>query len=109
MPADPDHIGVASVSQGAFVQRLTIDRQLDVVSPLKEQDGTIIKGAVTGGDYKFDIEGKGTLPAAAAVGDNDAGIDDFGTGLTFITESTEDEDHKDWQAWKASGENCPDA
>lgn len=109
MPADPDHIGVASVAQGAYVQRLNIDRQLDVVPPLKEQDGSIIKGAATGGDYKFDIEGKGTLPAAAAVGTNDGGVDDFSAGATFITESTEEQDHKDWNSWKASGENCPDA
>ncbi len=109
MPADPDHIGIASVETGSYIQRLSIDRQLDVIPPLKEKDSSIIKGAVVGGDYKFDLEGKGTLPAAAAVGSNDPGIDDFSGGLTFVTDSEESEDHKDWQSWKASGESCPDA
>lgn len=107
MPADPDHIGIASVLTGSYVQRLTVDKQLDIVAPLKDSDSTIIKGAATGGDMKFDIEGKGDLPAAAAVGPNDAGIDDA-VGTAFVLESEENQDHKDWNGWKASGEFCPD-
>lgn len=109
MPADPDHIGIASVATGSYIQKLTIDRALEAVQPLKEKDGTVIKGAVTGGDYKFDLEGKGDLPAAAAVASTNPGIDDFSGGLTVVTESTEEQDHKDWNSWRASGEHMPDA
>lgn len=109
MPADPDHIGIASVETGSYIQRLEIDKQLDVVEPLLEKDGTVVKGAATGSDSKFNLEGKGDLPAGAAVGSEDPGVDDFGSGLTFVTESEESQDHKDWNAWKASGEHLPDA
>lgn len=106
MPSLSD-FGIVSIAT-ALTRRFKLRKEVTMAEPALTSAGLFSKAGTYGGDYVFEAEGNGDLPADFAVAGAGANITGLSGGTTLVLSAGEKQGVGRHNEWSASGEHAPD-
>lgn len=107
MPSCADIRGIKSVDYDRVVD-LKVEAALDESDPLLSSEGDPECIALYRARNLISVNGKGTLPVAIEAGGS-MEVDGLEAGVTFVSETDEEQEFGQWLRWSASATNYPHA